>query len=96
MSREWQEAGLTALISPIWPHCSPNLTEVYEMGALGEYSFIWNLLGYPAGVMPVTTVLSSEQTWTDSFNDHLTDQLAKSSVDSAGMPVCIQVITHAY
>ena len=56
----WKEKGVTALISPLWPHTAPKEKDVVDQGAMGEYSFLWNVTGYPAGVMPVTTVLSEE------------------------------------
>ena len=66
------------------------------MGILCEYSLMWNLTGQPAGIMPVTAVLENETTYTDTYNDRLTEVLASSSQGSAGMPVCIQVVGAAF
>ena len=59
-AKKWQDSGITALISPIWPHAAPKADDVGDQGTMGEYSFILNLNGYPAGIMPVTDVLPSE------------------------------------
>ena len=48
------------MILPFWPHAAPKAKDVADMGLLGEYSLIWNITGFPAGVMPVTNVLATE------------------------------------
>jgi Asp-tRNA(Asn)/Glu-tRNA(Gln) amidotransferase A subunit family amidase len=60
MSEKWQKLGLTALVTPFWQHCAPKAKDVYEQGLMGEYSFIWNTTGFPAGVMPITAVEVNE------------------------------------
>ena len=42
------------------------------MGSLVDYTFIWNTLHYPAGVVPVTEVLPGEdnpEDYKDGYND---------------------------
>jgi len=51
-----EKLGITALISPFWHHAAPTLKNVGDLGVCGEYSFIWNVTGQPAGIVPVTTV----------------------------------------
>lgn len=63
---------------------------------MGEYSFIWNVTGNPAGCMPVTTVQVDEQTFDDDFKDSWTNLLNSECQGSVGMPVSVQVIGYNY
>jgi Asp-tRNA(Asn)/Glu-tRNA(Gln) amidotransferase A subunit family amidase len=92
----FQEKKLTAVISPFWPCPSPKIKDINGMGLLIEYSSIWNVTGFPAGTMPVTEVLSTEQFHTDKYNDSITKLIDSSSQDSEGLPVSIQVIGHPH
>ena len=92
----WKETGVTALISPLWPHAAPKEKDVVDQGVMGEYSFLWNVTGYPAGVMPVTTVLPEEETYEDTYNDSWTTLLKSNCEGSANLPISIQVIGYAY
>ena len=60
MSQKWRDAEISALLSPIWPHCAIKASNSREMGLMIDYSVLWNLTGFPAGILPVTKVLSSE------------------------------------
>ena len=43
------------------------------MTKLCDYTFIWNCLNYPAGVVPVTEATAEEETnYEDGFNDVIT------------------------
>jgi len=66
------------------------------MGLLGEYSYIWNVTGFPSGVLPVTKVLADEQSFTDSCNDSWTEMLHQDAKGSVGMPISLQVTGYAY
>ena len=46
--------------------------------------------------MPVTKVLPSEETFSDTFNDAWTKALQEDSQGSTGMPVSIQVIGYSF
>jgi len=39
------------------------------MGMMLEYIFLWAVLYYPAGVVPVTTVTKEEESFEDSYSD---------------------------
>lgn len=78
IAKKWQDHGLTAIISPLWQHCAPKRSDVADLSINVEYSVIWNITGFPAGVMPVTTVQENEQTYKDDFNDKYTRLLNSS------------------
>lgn len=66
------------------------------MGLMLEYIFIWNVLHYPCGSIPVTKVQDDEQEFTDGHNDAWTHLLNQTAQGSAGMPISLQVIAHSF
>jgi len=92
----WQEAGLTALITPDFPHCAFPIATADDFSMMLDYIFLWNSLHYPAGSFPMTTVQPSEETYEDHINDSWTKALKRSVKGSAGMPVSVQVIGKAF
>mmetsp|Transcript_11487 Transcript_11487/g.19442 ORF Transcript_11487/g.19442 Transcript_11487/m.19442 type:complete len:147 (-) Transcript_11487:88-528(-) len=95
-SKKWQDSGVSAVISPVFPTCSFPAKLADDMGLMGEYLFLWNLLHYPSGVVPVTTVNPEEQTHTDKYNDAWTGFINQCTQKSEGMPLGVQVISHSY
>jgi len=61
-----------------------------------EYSVIWNVTGFPSGVMPVTRVKENEQTFDDSYKDAWTRVIQEDVQNSVGMPICLQVTGYAF
>jgi fatty acid amide hydrolase len=55
---------------------------------------LWNILHYPAGIVPITHVQQDEQQFEDQHNDFWTDLLKETAEGSEGMPVGIQVVGH--
>ena len=96
MSQKWRDAEISGLLSPIWPHCAIKASNVKDMGLMLDYSILWNLTGFPAGILPVTKVLSTEQSYTDHYQDHWTKVLNDDCQDSEGMPICLQIIGYAF
>ena len=96
VSEWWQKEGFTAIIMPIWPCAPPKICDMDVLGLNVEYSMIWNTTGFPAGVMPVTTVKANEQSHVDKFNDKYTKSMENTNRDSEGLPIHVQVIGHAY
>lgn len=66
------------------------------MGLMLEYIFMWNIVGYPSGSIPITTVNADEQEFKDSYNDGWTKLLNQTANGSEGMPISVQVIAHSY
>ena len=57
-----------------------------------EYSIMWNMTGFPAGVLPITKVLKKEQKFKDSYNDAWTRVIDDDCKNSVGMPINLQVV----
>jgi Asp-tRNA(Asn)/Glu-tRNA(Gln) amidotransferase A subunit family amidase len=95
-SEKWQKAGVSAIVTPAFPHCAFKSKHADDMGLMLEYIFIWSVLYYPAGIVPVTTVAKDEQVFTDSYNDGWTKLIDETAKGSQGMPIGVQVIAHTY
>lgn len=59
-SEKWQKSGLSALVLPVFPHCAFRHSESLDMGLLGDYIWLWNVLEYPSGAVTVTSVMEDE------------------------------------
>ena len=75
-----------ACFSPAWPH---GASQVLITG--GAYSVVYNLLGFPAGVVPVTRVRPEEAQVRPLALDVVEAAARRVDLDSAGLPVGIQV-----
>ena len=72
VSKMWRDKGLSAVITPIWPHAAFKMSNAAEMMELNTFAHLWSVTGFPAGVLPITKVNEDEQTYTDSSNDSWT------------------------
>jgi Asp-tRNA(Asn)/Glu-tRNA(Gln) amidotransferase A subunit family amidase len=95
-SEKWQKAGVSAIVTPVFPHCSFRGKHSDDMGLMLEYIFLWAILYYPTGIVPVTSVANDEQSFTDSYNDGWTKLIDETAKGSEGMPISVQVISHTY
>ncbi len=87
----WSAAGFDALLCP--PHALVALTHgsSADLPLAGSYCYWANVLGVPAGVVPVTRVGADEETARPSSRD-IVDRAAQSvEHGSAGLPVGVQV-----
>lgn len=92
----WQSLNLDAAICPIWPLVAPLHGTTMRLAPAFSYSFFWNLLDFPAGVVPIKLVESGENKY-DYFSRDAFVQVAKENMkDSVGLPVCIQVVGSTY
>ena len=85
----WEKHGFVAMISPMWPHVAFQSQNHAEMGLFVEYSNMWNLTGFPAGVMPVCNVQEKETEFKDGHNDSWTKVLNEDAKGTEGLPVTI-------
>jgi fatty acid amide hydrolase len=66
------------------------------LGTAGPYATLYNLLGYPAGVVPFTRVGESEAVGRLRSRDRLENAAFTSETGSAGLPVGVQVIARPW
>jgi fatty acid amide hydrolase len=84
--------GFDAIVCP--PHALPALTHgsAYYLTTAASYSMLYNLLGMPAGVVPVTRVRDDEQNPPRAGRD-IVERTAREVVrGSAGLPLGVQVV----
>ncbi len=62
-----------------------------EVGVAGAYSCLYNVLGWPAGVVPVTRVRPQEQTLTPRGRDMVDRTATATEQGSAGLPMAVQI-----
>ncbi|KAL4474498.1 hypothetical protein ABPG72_016176 [Tetrahymena utriculariae] len=79
--------------APALPHSSS-----IDSAPVSLYTFIWNFLNFPCGVLPVTKVLKEEQ----HFKNSRIKELAAKRLDyymkqnTEGLPINVQVVTPPY
>jgi fatty acid amide hydrolase len=92
----WNEAGIDALL------CPASVTPAVPIGrsrgltaAAFAYTARYNLVGFPAGVVPVTRV-SPRETRREALADRLDRLAAEVEAQSVGLPVAVQVVGRPY
>jgi len=93
----WRNHQLDGFISP--GSCLPALkhTTSNELFLCCCYNFVWTLLDYPTGVVPITKINEEEEEYEDCYHRDKIYQLAKECCkESKGLPVGVQVSTLPY
>ena len=92
----WYGNKLDVLISPVLPYTAikHNYSEVAS--ALIGTTLIYNLIGSPAGSVPVRRVRKDEQHYESKVHDSLDFVMKKLAEGSEGLPIGIQVASMAY
>ena len=93
----WQNNKLDALISP--GLASPAIKHGESEDAFLSccYTFLFNLLDYPTGAIPICTVNKDEQSYDDPINkDKYTRKMKESLKATEGLPLGVQVTTLPY
>jgi fatty acid amide hydrolase len=76
---------------PAWTHGAGS-----DLSLGGVYTILYNLLGYPAGVVPVTRVRGGEESDRAPSRDVVLRAAAKVEQGSAGLPVGVQVVARPW
>lgn len=92
MEERLRTEGIDAIICPTFYHAAFKHEDAPDLSLIADYTTIWNILEYPAGVVPVTKVQEGEdEKFDDSWNDMLSSRFKNSLKGSVGMPVAVQV-----
>jgi fatty acid amide hydrolase len=62
----------------------------------GGYVVLYNLLGYPTGIVPVTRVRSGEETVRKRSRDAAERAAKRAELGSAGLPISVQVVARPW
>lgn len=88
----WDEAGIDVVVCPVYGLPAPLHGTTSDLLEATSYAFVANLLGLPAGTVPVSRVQADEESDRPDSRDPA-DRLAKRvEQGSAGLPVAVQVI----
>ncbi len=64
---------------------------VRDLGVIGTYTVLWNVLGFPTGVIPWTTVGRDEESDRAAGRDRVLRVAQATERGSAGLPIGVQV-----
>jgi fatty acid amide hydrolase len=93
---ELDRLGIDVLLAPA--HALPALTHgsTYYLSTAASYSMLYNLLGMPAGVVPVTRVRDDEAQPRAAGRDLVDRAAAEVERGSAGLPIGVQVVARQW
>jgi fatty acid amide hydrolase len=89
---ELDRLGIDVILAPV--HALPALTHggAYYLSTAASYSMLYNLLGMPAGAVPVTRVRNDEARPRAVGRDMIDRAAAEVERGSAGLPIGVQVV----
>ena len=76
---------------PAFPHGASK-----DLVVAGGYSVLYNVLGYPAGIVPVTRVQPGEESRRKRSRDRMEDAARLAEQGSAGLPVGVQIVARPW
>jgi fatty acid amide hydrolase len=88
----WDHAGIDVVICPVYALPAPLHGTTSDLIEATSYAFVANLLGLPAGTVPVTRVRPDEQSDRADSRDPADRLAQRVEQGSAGLPVAVQVI----
>jgi len=94
-SSAWKSSKLDLIVCPVWP--VPALRKSFDSGffAISLYTMLYNLLDFPAAVVPVSRETEEDQKLLDDYptGDCRLHQLMKQHTKgSAGLPLGVQFV----
>ncbi|KAF6041397.1 faah-1 [Bugula neritina] len=96
---DWKSDGIDAVLCPPMPVPAMPLGDPQLAKSAVSYCVTWNVLNFPAGVVPVTRVTSADEE-ADKKNfppkDMFHRVLKRGLTDSAGLPMAAQIVTLPY
>ena len=92
----YQSQGFDAVICPIWPFVAPHHKKTPETMLGVSYSCVWNVLDFPAGVVPVKLIEPGEDVYNSNVKDAFVEAAKETMKGSVGMPISIQVVGNTY
>lgn len=88
--------GIDVILAPACPLPAFTHGASNDLATAGAYSILYNVLGYPAGVVPFTRVRASEQVGRQPSKDMVEKAALKVEQDSAGLPLGVQVVARPW
>ncbi|XP_007430225.1 vitamin D3 hydroxylase-associated protein-like [Python bivittatus] len=96
---EWRRLKLDVILCPA---LGPAFNEGYpgKLFAATSYTNLYNVLNFPAGIVPVTTVTQVDEEKLKEYHGHYGDpwdkRLKEAVTDAVGLPVAVQCVALAW
>ena len=91
VSNDVEQQGIDAILSPATALPAILHGASYDLGLMGSYCAMYNTLGWPAGVVPFTTVRTEECTDRVPGRDRVQKVARASEMESTGLPIAVQI-----
>jgi fatty acid amide hydrolase len=88
----WDQAGIDVAVCPVYALPAPLHGTTSDLLEAASYVFLANLLGLPAGTVPVTRVQPGEESDRADSRDPADRLAQRVEQGSAGLPIAVQVI----
>lgn len=88
----WDAAGIDAMLCPATATPPLPADEAPTLAPIFSYTQRYNLMGFPAGVLPMTVVRPGEPGGRPSGGDRFERAAARVDEASVGLPVAVQVV----
>ncbi|XP_063153957.1 vitamin D3 hydroxylase-associated protein-like [Candoia aspera] len=96
---EWRKLKLDVILCPA---LGPAFNEGYpgKLFAATSYTNLYNVLNFPAGIVPVTSVTQADEEELKQYQGHYADpwdkRLKEAVTDAVGLPVAVQCVALAW
>jgi fatty acid amide hydrolase len=90
-ARQMRRARIDALLGPVSPGPAFRHDEFYATESM-FYTGIYNVLGLPSGVVPVTCVAADEVPTSEPPREWVARALWRAQSESAGLPIAVQIV----
>ncbi|CAG9335227.1 unnamed protein product [Blepharisma stoltei] len=92
----WLSLNLDVVISPSFGSVAlPHRESIKGIAGLA-YSSLWNVIGYPAGVVPIGFVHEGETNYVSKHNDLITSRAREITKNTEGLPISVHVASLPY
>lgn len=83
--------GFDAVLMPAFATPPYRHGQAADLGVAGTYASLWNVLGWPAGIVPVTRVRAEETRMRATTRDRVLQAAARCDEGAGGLPVAVQI-----
>lgn len=91
-----REGGFDAVLMPAFATPPYRHGQAADLGVAGTYASLWNVLGWPAGIVPTTRIRDDETRSRATSTDRALQAAARCDEDAAGLPVAVQIAAPAW
>lgn len=91
-----RSAGFHAVLMPAFATPPYRHGQAIDLGVAGTYASLWNVLGWPAGIAPVTRIRADETATRPASRDRALQAAATCDRDAQELPVAVQIAAPAW